>query len=79
MEDIAVFLPEGAVADEGRKTEVEELSEGTGLRVVFVGGSDAIKAADDVRELLMEDALEIGVFLVGAYYVWSCSEGVIEA
>ena len=79
MEDVAVFFSEGAVADEGREAEVQEFGEGAGFGVDLVGGSDAVEAADDAGKLLVEDALKVDVFLVGADYVWGGGKGVIEA
>ena len=75
--DIAIFFPEGAISDESREAEVEELGESAGFGVVGVSEARAIKAAQNGREMLEEDALEVGVFLVGADYVWGCGEWII--
>ena len=37
----------------------------------------AIEAAQDGRELLEEDALEVDVFLIGADYVWGGGEWIV--
>ena len=37
----------------------------------------AIKAAENCREMLEEDALEIEVFLVRANYVWGGGEWIV--
>ena len=42
-----------------------------------MGEAGAIKAAQDGRELLEEDALEVDVFLVGADYVWGSGEWIV--
>ena len=75
--DIAVFFPKGAISDESREAEVEELGESAGFGVVGVSEARAIEAAQNGREMLEEDALEIGVFLVGADYVWGCGKWII--
>ena len=77
--DIAVFFPKGAISDESCEAEVEELGECAGFRVVGVGEARAVKAAQNGREMLEEDAFEVGVFLVGANYVWGGSEWIVVA
>ena len=39
--------------------------------------SGAVKAAEDVRELLMQNALKICILLIRSDYVWGSSEGVV--
>lgn len=70
LDEVAVFFAEGAVADEGREGEVEEVGKGSRLGGPGVGGSGAAEAAVEVVELVCEIALEVGVFLVGADDVW---------
>ena len=78
MQDIAIFLPKRAVADEGREAEVEELGKGARFGVNAVGGSYAVETADEGGELRVEDSLEVGIFLVGSDYVGGGGERVIE-
>ena len=75
--DIAVFFPKGAISDESCEAEVEELGECAGFRIVCVGEARAVEAAQYGREMLKEDAFEVGVFLVGADYVWGGGEWVV--
>ena len=75
--DITVFFPKGAISDESREAEVKELGESAGFRIVCVGEARAVEAAQNSRELLEEDALEVGVFLVGADYVWGGGEWIV--
>lgn len=70
LDEVAVFFAEGAVPDEGREGEVEEVGKGSRLGGPGVGGSGAAEAAVEVVELVCEIALEVGVFLVGADDVW---------
>ena len=75
--DIAVFFPKGAISDESREAEVEELSKSAGFGIVGVSEARAVKAAQNGRKMLEEDALEVGVFLVGADYVWGGGEWIV--
>ena len=77
--DIAVFFPKGAVSDESREAEVKELGEGAGFGVVGVSKTRAVEPAQNSREMLEEDALEVGVFLVGADYIWGGGEWIVVA
>ena len=72
--DVAILLAQAAVADQRREAQVEQLGEGAGFGTVFVGETRPVQAAEDGGELLGEDALEVGVFLVGAYDVRSGGE-----
>lgn len=78
MQDIAIFLPKRAVADEGREAEVEQLGKGARFGVNAVGGSYAVEAANEGGELRVEDSLEVGIFLVGTDYVGGGGERVVE-
>ncbi len=37
----------------------------------------AVEAAQNGREMLEEDAFEVGVFLIGADYVWGGGEWIV--
>ena len=50
------------VADECGEAELEELGEGTGFGVDYVGGADAVEAADYAGEVLVEEALKYVFF-----------------
>lgn len=76
LDEVAVFLAEGAVAGEGGEGEVEEGGGGAQLRGEGVGGAGAEEAAVEVGEGVCEVAGEVGVFLVGADDVGGCGEGV---
>ena len=39
--------------------------------------ASAIEAAEDAREVLVKNALEVGILLIGANYVRRSSEGVV--
>ena len=43
--DIAVFFPKGAISDESRKTEVKELGESAGFRIICMSEARAVEAA----------------------------------
>ena len=77
--DIAVFFPKGAISDESCEAKVKELRESAGFGVVGVSEARAVEAAQNGREMLEEDALEVGVFLVGADYVWGGGEWIVVA
>lgn len=77
MVDVAVFFSEGTVADESCKTKVEKLGKGTGFGVVIVSETGAVETAENCGKLLEQDALEVGVFLVGANYIWGRRERVV--
>lgn len=64
MQDVAVFFAQGASAAEGGEAEVEELGEGLGLERILVQSAGAVDVAEDGGDLVIEDALVVGVLLV---------------
>lgn len=79
LDDVAVLFAQSSVADEGGQSQIEELGEGASFRGVGVGEAGTVEVAEDGREALKEDALEVGIFLVRADDVGGCCKGILEA
>lgn len=74
--EVAVFFAEGAVTGESGERKVEQGCEGAQFGGEGVCCAGAEEAAVEVGDGVGEVAGEVGVFLVRAYYVWCCGEGV---
>lgn len=82
MDEAAVFLAQCAVPEQRRETEVEEVGERARLGGPAVGGPRSQETPVEVCELVCEEALEVGIFLVRAddvgregVWVWRAREG----
>ncbi|KAG4218265.1 hypothetical protein PC116_g33255, partial [Phytophthora cactorum] len=69
LHEAAVLFAEGAVADERGEGEVQQVGEGAGLGGPGVRGAGAEEPSVKLGDLVREEALEVGVFLVRADYV----------
>jgi len=78
LHDVAVFLAQRAVADERGEGEVEEVGEGACFGGPLVDEARPVELAQDGRDVVHEDAFEVGIFLVRANNVWCGCEGVAE-
>lgn len=76
MDDVAVLLAQGAVADEGGEGEVEDFGEVSDGVCVGVGEAGAFERADDGLRLVYQAACGEDVLFVGADDVRGCCEGV---
>ena len=78
LQDIAIFFAEGAVSEEGREAEVEEIGEVVSCGGVAVGEAGTEEGAQDEGGVGGEGGCYVGVFLVGAEDVWGGGEGVFH-
>ena len=77
--EVAVLFAESAVAEKGGEAEVEQVGGGAGLGGPRVGGAGTAHAPVKVGQLVGEDALEVGIFLVRADDVRGGGEGIWRA
>lgn len=76
--EIAVFLAQCPVPNQGRQAKVEEFGKCVDCWVVCLCEAGAIETAENSSQLGVEDGGLVDVFLVGADYVWGGGVGVGE-